>query len=88
MSLWSFDYKSMRNATVDTAKIVAFRGNVPSGAQSSVAKYALATFRVGWRYIVTFALCRYAAGSGRGIRKAIGKNLLFYLERVGQSLGE
>jgi hypothetical protein len=77
----------MRTATADTTKIVAFRGNAPDGAQSLVAQYALATFRVGWRYIVTFALCRYAAVSGRGSRKAIGKNLLFSLEGLGQSLG-
>ena len=87
MSLWRFDQESLRNATGDASKIVAFRGKAPSGAQLLVAKYALATFRVGWRYIVTFAQCRYAAGTGQGSCNAIGKNLLFYLEGLGQSLG-
>jgi hypothetical protein len=86
MSLWCFDLESVRNATADTAKIVAFRGSAPSIAQSLAAQYAIATFRVSCRYIVTFALCRYAAGSGQGSRKAIGKNLLFSLEGLGQSL--
>jgi hypothetical protein len=87
MSLWCFDNKAMRIATAGTTKTVAFRGNAPSGAQSLVAQYTLATSRVVWRYIVTFALCRYAAESSRGSRKAIGKKLLFSLEGLGQSLG-
>jgi hypothetical protein len=87
MSLRRFDQESMRNATESTPEIVAFRGNAPSGAQSLIAQWVFATFRVGWRYVVTFALCRYAAGSGQGSRNAIGKNLLFFLEGLGQSLG-
>jgi len=86
MSLWRFDHELMRNAAVDTAKIVAFRGAAPSVAQSLVAQYAVATFRVGWRYIATFAQCRTVAGGGQGSRNAIGKNLLFSLEGLGQSL--
>jgi hypothetical protein len=76
----------MRNATVDTARIVAFRGAAPSVAQSLVAQCAIATSRVAWRYIVTFAQCRTVAEGGQGSRKAIGKNLLFSLEGLGQSL--
>jgi hypothetical protein len=86
MSLWRFDHVLMRNVAAGTDKIVAFRGAAPSVAQSLVAQYAIATFRVGWRYIVTFAQCRYTAGSGRGSRNTIGKNLLFSLEGLGRSL--
>jgi hypothetical protein len=86
MSLWRFDYMLMRNATADTVKNVAFRGAAPDAAQSLVAQYAIATFRMGWRYIATFAQCRTVAGGGQGSRKAIGKNLLFSLEGLGRSL--
>jgi hypothetical protein len=65
---------------------VAFRGAASFVAQSLIAQYAIATFRVGWRYIVTFAQCRTVAGGGQGSRKAIGKILLFSLEGLGQSL--
>jgi hypothetical protein len=85
MLLWRFDQVLMRNAAAETAKIVAFRGAAPSVAQSLVAQYAIATFRVSWRYIVTFAQCRTVAGGGQGSRKAIGKNLLFSLEGLGRS---
>jgi hypothetical protein len=43
---------------------------------------------VCWRYIATFAPCRYAAERFQGIILAIGKNLLFSLEGFGGSLGE
>jgi hypothetical protein len=85
MLLWRFDQVLMRNAAAETAKIVAFRGAAPSVAQSLVAQYAIATFRTGWRYIVTFAQCRTVAEGGQGCRKAIGKNLLFSLEGLGRS---